>query len=139
MAYLETIVKAHRSFIGDYWVTYDTCFHQEAAISKLLDWGIIDFTLYNETFTGRAKAVPVSIALVTFTHHWSVCTHHPPVLLPTLPPLNSGHHHGPLPSANSSMGALATGAHSTPAGSSTYAQRAGGGTQFQHAKGAIGP
>ena len=57
MAYLRTIVKAHRTFTGDGWVVYDTCFRRQAAASKSLDWGEIDFTLYNETFTGRAKVM----------------------------------------------------------------------------------
>ena len=57
MAYMKTIVKAHRTFTGEGWVTYDTCFRRKAAVSRSTEWGHIDFTLYNETFTGRAKAV----------------------------------------------------------------------------------
>ena len=55
MAYLKTIARAHRSFSGDGWVAYDSCYRQKAAITKSLDWGQVDSTLYNETFTGRAK------------------------------------------------------------------------------------
>ena len=58
MAYLRTIVRAHRSFSGEGWVTYDTCFRRKAAARKSLDWGQVDFTLYNETFTGRTKSIP---------------------------------------------------------------------------------
>ena len=29
----QTIVKAHRFFIGEGWVTYDTCYHRKAAIT----------------------------------------------------------------------------------------------------------
>ena len=58
MAYLKTIVKAQRTFMGEGWVTYDACFRRKAAITKSLEWGVVDFTLYNETFTGRAKAPP---------------------------------------------------------------------------------
>lgn len=57
MAYLRTIVKAQRTFSGEGWVTYDSCYRRKAAITKSLDWGTIDFTLYNETFAGRAKAI----------------------------------------------------------------------------------
>ena len=57
MAYQRTIVRAHRSFLGEGWVTYDTCFCRRAAATKSLDWGQVDFTLYNETFTGRAKPI----------------------------------------------------------------------------------
>lgn len=58
MAYLKTIVKAQRTFTGEGWVTYDACYRRKAALTKSLDWGVVDFTLYNETFTGRAKALP---------------------------------------------------------------------------------
>lgn len=57
MAYQKTIVRAHRSFLGEGWVTYDTCYRRKAAATKSLDWAQVDFTLYNETFTGRAKAI----------------------------------------------------------------------------------
>lgn len=57
MAYMRTIVKAQRTFTGEGWVTYDSCYRRKVAASKSLDWGVIDFTLYNETFTGRAKAL----------------------------------------------------------------------------------
>ena len=57
MAYQRTIVHAHRSFVGDGWAIYDTCYRRKAAAVKSLDWGQIDFTLYNETFAGRAKAL----------------------------------------------------------------------------------
>ena len=70
MAYLKTIVRAHRSFLEDGWVTYDSCYRRKAAITKSLDWGQVDFTLYNETFTGRARF----IARCTFClseHHTS--------------------------------------------------------------------
>ena len=57
MAYQKTIIKAHRSFVGEGWVVYDTCFRRKAANMKNLDWGEVDLTLYNETFVGRAKVL----------------------------------------------------------------------------------
>ena len=44
MSYQKTIVKAHRTFTGEGWVTYDVCFRRKVAITKSLDWGEIDFT-----------------------------------------------------------------------------------------------
>ena len=38
MSYMKTIVKAHRTFMGDGWVVYDTCFRRQAAVSKSLEW-----------------------------------------------------------------------------------------------------
>ena len=58
MSYQKTIVKAHRTYAGQGWVTYDIAYRRQAANTKSLDWGVIDFTLYNETFTGQAKAIP---------------------------------------------------------------------------------
>ena len=57
MTYQRTIIKAQRCFVGDGWVTYDSTYRTASAASKSLDWGLIDFSLYNETFTGRARAI----------------------------------------------------------------------------------
>lgn len=54
MAYLRTILKAHRSFQRDAWVSYDMTFRRRAAN---LDWGEVDFALFNEVFAGRAKLI----------------------------------------------------------------------------------
>ena len=58
MAYQKTIVKAYKTYSGQGWVTYDTCYRRRAANTKSLDWDVMDFTLYNETFAGRAKVIP---------------------------------------------------------------------------------
>ena len=74
MAYQRTIVKAHRTFLGEGWVTYDTCFRRKAAAMKSLQWGQVDFNLYNETFTGRAKSL-VRCQYCASEHHTSTeCT-----------------------------------------------------------------
>ena len=73
MAYQKTIVRAYRSFSGDGWVTYDSCYRRKAAVTKSLDWGQVDFTLYNETFTGRAKPMlGVNFVTASITFHQSV-------------------------------------------------------------------
>ena len=56
LAYQRTILCAHRDFEGTAWVTYDTCYRRQAAAKKSLDWSQMDFSLYNQTFAGRAKA-----------------------------------------------------------------------------------
>ena len=68
MGYQQTIVKAHRSFAGEGWVTYDTCYRRKAALTKSLEWGQVDFTLYNETFTGRARPIK-RCTLCSSEHH----------------------------------------------------------------------
>ncbi len=77
MSYMKTIVKAHRTFMGDGWVVYDTCFRRQAAVSKSLDWGIIDFNLYNETFTGRAKLLARCSHCASEMHSSSDCAYAP--------------------------------------------------------------
>ena len=58
MAYLHTIVHVQHSFAGDGWSTYDMAYRRNAAAHKSLAWSRIDFNLYNETFTGIARALP---------------------------------------------------------------------------------
>ena len=77
MSYQSIIVRAQRTFSGEGWVTYDTCFRRKAAALKSLDWGVVDFTLYNETFTGRAKALS-RCKYCSSEHHTSVdCVYAP--------------------------------------------------------------
>ena len=54
----KTIIKASKSFVGEGWVKYDTCYRRKAAAMKSMKWSEVDFNLYNETFTGRARTVP---------------------------------------------------------------------------------
>ena len=56
MAYQKIIVQAHRRYMGDSWIIYDTCYQRQAAVTKSLNWDQVDFNLYNELFTRRAKA-----------------------------------------------------------------------------------
>ena len=46
----KTIIKASKSFVGEDWVTYDTCYRRKAAAIKSLKWSEVDFNLFNETF-----------------------------------------------------------------------------------------
>ena len=55
-AYLRTIVRASQTFEGLTWMAYDTQCRCRAAATKSWDWGTTDTSLYNECFTGRARA-----------------------------------------------------------------------------------
>jgi len=79
MAYQRTIVHAHRSFVGDGWAIYDTCYRRKAAATKSLDWGQIDFTLYNETFAGRAKAIQRCRYCLSEFHSAASCPNAPQI------------------------------------------------------------
>ena len=89
-AYQKTIVHASRSFSGDHWVTYDLCYRRQAAATKSLQWSNIDFSLYNETFTGRARALPRCRYCLSEHHRSAECSYAPEVPafgrdLPSLP------------------------------------------------------
>ena len=87
-AYQRTIIKAHRSFVGDGWVIYDSYYRRKAAVTKNLDWASIDFTLYNETFSGRAKALERCRHCLSEHHLSSECQYAPvanPAIRPPLP------------------------------------------------------
>ena len=43
MAYQQMTVKAHKTFVGEGWITYDLCYLKKAAVLKSLNWGIVDF------------------------------------------------------------------------------------------------
>jgi len=46
-----------RDLTGDGWVIYDSSYWRQAASIKFRDWGQMDGRLWNEIFTGRAKAI----------------------------------------------------------------------------------
>ena len=68
MGYLRLMTRASQNYDTDAWVEYDTSFRRRAGNSGSLDWGSIDATLYNEIFTGRAKAVKLCSYCVVDTH-----------------------------------------------------------------------
>ena len=91
IAYQKTIVHASRSFAGDHWVTYDLCYRRRAVASKSLHWSHIDFSLYNETFTGMAKALPRCRYCLNEYHRSAECMFapEPTTRYPSTSPRNS--------------------------------------------------
>ena len=93
LAYMETIVRAERNYEGQRWVTYDRQFRKEALARKDLNWSITDSRLYNEVFTGRAKAITRCSFCLQDDHSDAYCPSNPhrpsmsyyptPVMLPT--------------------------------------------------------
>ena len=75
MTYQKTIVKAHRTYAGHAWVTYDLAYRRRAANLKSLDWGAIDFNLYTETFACRGKAIPRCKFCSSDLHTSDECEH----------------------------------------------------------------
>ena len=54
MTYQKTILKAHKTYCT---LDKDGQHISSTANTKCLDWDVIDFTLYNETFSGWAKVI----------------------------------------------------------------------------------
>ena len=73
MAYQKMIIKAQRTFVGERWVVYDSCFRRKAANTKNLDWGEVDLNLYNETFVGRAKVLQHYTTCLSELHTTAEC------------------------------------------------------------------
>ena len=74
-AYQASIVRAARNFEGTAWVAYDRQYRREALARRDLNWSQPNSRLYDEAFTGRAKA----ISCLSDAHSSSAC-----VLEPTL-------------------------------------------------------
>ena len=72
-SYLRTIVRASRTFESTAWVAYDVAYRRQAANQSTLDWGVLDSGLYNDAFTGRAKAIPRCSYCLADTHHPRDC------------------------------------------------------------------
>ena len=71
-------------------MTYDACYwHQEAA-TKTLNWSQINFTLYNEAFTGRAKQLPRCSYCLSEHHRSADCQDAPDVLSPSRKRMSMG-------------------------------------------------
>ena len=56
-AYQVTIIQAEQKYEGKHWVSYGRQFRREALARKDLNWSVTDSRLYNEAFTGRARAI----------------------------------------------------------------------------------
>ena len=76
-AYQATIVRAERNYEGKRWVTYDRQFRREALARKDLNWSITDPRLYNEAFTGRARAIARCAFCLQDDHAEAQCPKNP--------------------------------------------------------------
>ena len=57
--------------------SHDAAFRRQAANRKSLDWAVIDPTIYNEAFTGRAKSLPRCRYCLAETHDSKDCQYAP--------------------------------------------------------------
>ena len=57
-AYQASVLRAERNYDDKRWVAYDRRYRREALAQKDLNWSVTNTRLYNEAFTGRARAIP---------------------------------------------------------------------------------
>ena len=97
-AYQATVVRAERNYEGKRWVTYDRQFRREALARKDLNWSVTDSRLYNEAFTGRARAIARCTFCLQDDHAAPQCPRNPdrqwlswfpasPMVPPPIPPV----------------------------------------------------
>lgn len=85
-AYQATIVRAERNYDPGRWVSYDRQFRREALARKDLNWSVPDPRLYNEAFTGRARAIPRCNFCLQDDHTGQYCPKNPNRAWPSWPP-----------------------------------------------------
>ena len=73
VVYMRTIARVSRTFESTAWASYDVAYRRQAANRGSLDWGTIDTGLYNDAFTGRAKAIPRCSYSLANTHVAGEC------------------------------------------------------------------
>ena len=76
-AYQSTIIQAERNYEGKQWVAYDRQYRREALARKDLNWSTPNPRLYNEAFTGRAKAISRCSFCLQDDHASQSCPHNP--------------------------------------------------------------
>ena len=72
-AYQSSILRAAKNYEGLAWVAYDRQYRREALARKDLNWSVLDSRLYNEAFTGRAKAIPRCRHCLSEAHASTAC------------------------------------------------------------------
>ena len=73
MAYMLSIIWAYQEYEHPKWCNYDEAFRDKAATTGNQKWSVIDSHLYNQTFTGRARKLPVCTHCRASTHHTEGC------------------------------------------------------------------
>ena len=96
-AYQASIVRAERNYEGKQWVVYDRQFRREALARKDLNWSVPNPRLYNEAFTGRAKAIPRCAYCLQDDHMAAACPRNPARTGAWGPPFWPGQPHGGTP------------------------------------------
>ena len=78
-------MRAAGNFEGTAWVTFDMCYRRRAARRKDLAWSRVDPELYQDAFTGRARAVPRCSYCLSPHHASPICPFAPPPFVTSSP------------------------------------------------------
>ena len=81
-AYQTSIIRSEQNYEGKHWVVYDRQFRREVLAQKDLNWSTLDSRLYNEAFTGHAKAIAHCNHCLQDDHVMSLCPRNPNQPLP---------------------------------------------------------
>ena len=55
---MMSIIRVHRNYEDGAWMAYDVAYRRQALARQDLHWSRVGNALYNEAFTGRARAIP---------------------------------------------------------------------------------
>ena len=81
LAYLSTIVRCHKKFNGLGGVQYDAVFRRQAAITRDLNWGRVNPTLYSICLAGQARHLIRYRICLSINHASEQCPQPPLFLL----------------------------------------------------------
>ena len=73
LAYMVTTLGAFQEFEGSGWVTYDTSYRQQMAITGNRDWSQSNGSLFTKCFTARARLVEHCKLCLSTTHKARDC------------------------------------------------------------------
>ena len=90
-AYQASILRPAKNFEGTAWAAYDQQYRREALARHDLNWSACNARLYNEVFTGRAKAILRCQHCLSEAHGSLACPANPDPMplwqaLPRMPP-----------------------------------------------------
>ena len=74
MAYMVSIIRASREYLGLGWVQYDSLFRKHAALRSDTRWSVINTTLYARCFTGAPREVRCELCWAN-SHETKECLH----------------------------------------------------------------
>ena len=73
MAYMTTIVRCHRDYEGPAWVLYDRAFRRRAEATKDMNWSVMNTSLFNMCFGGRARRHMICQVCLSESHTTERC------------------------------------------------------------------